>query len=167
MQTIGFELEIITMTCETCCPVFNPEPWENKEITLKNERFITRRVRCLFFIPINFGPAIKKQVDLLEKHDAIPAEFMLLSNNCSLWGMDVHVNTSKEIPNVKMTTISGDFLSKVFEGCYKETGKWVKEMKKYVASTGKEMKDLYFSYTTCPKCAKKYGKNYVVLLAKI
>jgi hypothetical protein len=22
-------------------------------------------------------------------------------------------------------------------------------------------------YTTCPKCAKKYGKNYVVILAEI
>jgi len=25
----------------------------------------------------------------------------------------------------------------------------------------------YFYYTTCPKCAKKYGKNYVVLLAQV
>ncbi len=22
-------------------------------------------------------------------------------------------------------------------------------------------------YTTCPKCAKKYGKNYVVILAQV
>jgi hypothetical protein len=26
---------------------------------------------------------------------------------------------------------------------------------------------MYFFYTTCPKCAKKYGKNYVVILAQI
>ncbi|MHC4509420.1 MAG: hydrolase [Planctomycetota bacterium] len=26
---------------------------------------------------------------------------------------------------------------------------------------------MYFFYTTCPKCAKVYGKNYTVLLAKI
>jgi hypothetical protein len=29
------------------------------------------------------------------------------------------------------------------------------------------MEKLYFFYTTCPKCAQVYGKNYVVLLAKI
>jgi hypothetical protein len=29
------------------------------------------------------------------------------------------------------------------------------------------MQTLYCYYTTCPKCAKKYGKNYVVLLAKV
>jgi len=22
-------------------------------------------------------------------------------------------------------------------------------------------------YTTCPKCAKKYGKNYVVIIAEV
>ena len=25
----------------------------------------------------------------------------------------------------------------------------------------------YMWYTTCPKCAKKYGKNYVVILGQI
>jgi len=29
------------------------------------------------------------------------------------------------------------------------------------------MEKLFFFYTTCPKCAKAYGKNYVVLLAKV
>ena len=66
-----------------------------------------------------------------------------------------------------MTEISGTFLSKVFEGPYKNMCKWMKEMEQYVKSKDKETKMLYFYYTTCPKCAKKYGKNYVVLLAKI
>jgi hypothetical protein len=155
------------MSSETCCPVFNPEPWDNKEVKLENERFITDRVRCIFYIPINFGSIMKKQVKRLEECGAIPSDFMLLSNNCSLWGMDVHIKTNKNIPNVKMTTINGTFLTKVFEGPYKNTGVWIAEMKKYVTSKGKEIKELYTSYTTCPKCAKKYGKNYVVLLAKI
>jgi hypothetical protein len=35
-----------------------------------------------------------------------------------------------------------------------------------LARTG-ELKHLYFLYKTCPKCAKKHGKNYVVLLARV
>ena len=66
-----------------------------------------------------------------------------------------------------MTKISGTFLSKVFEGHYKDAGKWAKEMKDYVNSKGKKIKKLYFFYTTCPRCAKAYGKNYTVILAKI
>jgi hypothetical protein len=40
-------------------------------------------------------------------------------------------------------------------------------MKAYVASRQKKLEKLYFFYTTCPKCAKHYGKNYVVLLAQV
>jgi hypothetical protein len=29
------------------------------------------------------------------------------------------------------------------------------------------LETLYFFYTTCPKCAKHYGKNYVVAVAKV
>ena len=46
-------------------------------------------------------------------------------------------------------------------------GKWIKEMEQFVQGKGKESTMQYFYYTTCPKCAKKYGKNYVVLLAKV
>ena len=31
----------------------------------------------------------------------------------------------------------------------------------------KEKEKIYVFYTTCPKCAKVYGKNYTVLLAKV
>jgi hypothetical protein len=37
----------------------------------------------------------------------------------------------------------------------------------YVRQREKQLKKLYFFYTTCPKCAKYYGKNYVVLLAQV
>ncbi|HEX7576218.1 MAG TPA: hydrolase [Candidatus Methanoperedens sp.] len=71
------------------------------------------------------------------------------------------------IPGAQMEKISGTFLTKVFEGPYKNAGKWAKEMKGYVSSKGKELKKMYFFYTTCPKCAEFYGKNYTVVLARI
>jgi hypothetical protein len=46
-------------------------------------------------------------------------------------------------------------------------GKWTKEMKGFVEAKGKSMKRIYFFYTTCPACAKYYGKNYTVILAKV
>ena len=66
-----------------------------------------------------------------------------------------------------MTTISGTFMTKVFEGPYKDIRNWVKEMTEYVASKRQKTEKIYFFYTTCPKCAEHYGKNYVVILAKV
>jgi hypothetical protein len=40
-------------------------------------------------------------------------------------------------------------------------------MEQYAKTKEKKIKKMYFSYTTCPKCAKAYGKNYVVLFAQI
>jgi len=91
----------------------------------------------------------------------------MLSDENSLWGSDVYIAVTKEVPQAEMTKISGTFLTKVFEGPYKNAGKWVKEMKAYGNAKGREIKKMYFFYTTCPKCAKVYGKNYVVILAEV
>jgi hypothetical protein len=34
-------------------------------------------------------------------------------------------------------------------------------------SKGLNAKKNFIWYTTCPKCAKKYGKNYVALLSQV
>lgn len=66
-----------------------------------------------------------------------------------------------------MAALSGTFLCKVFEGPYRNIRTWISQMQRYVGSRGRTLKKLYFYYTTCPKCAKQYGKNYVVLLAQV
>ena len=40
-------------------------------------------------------------------------------------------------------------------------------MKAYVAAKHRVLDKIYLGYTTCPKCAEAYGKNYVVLLAQV
>jgi hypothetical protein len=40
-------------------------------------------------------------------------------------------------------------------------------MERHVAKKGRHLQKLYFFYTTCPKCAKVYGKNYVVGVAQV
>ena len=66
-----------------------------------------------------------------------------------------------------MTRMSGEFVTKVFEGPFKDAPKWCTETQEYAKKHGKEAEDIYFFYTTCPKCAKYYGKNYVVAVAQI
>ena len=150
-----------------CCPRFTPDPWDEKEIEWEDKKFVKDRVKSLFHIPINFGSVMKRNAELIEAADAKPEEMIVRSDENSLWGADVYIGVTKDVPSARMATISGTFLSKVFEGSYRKMKQWIDEMKQYVTSEDKKLKKLYFYYTTCPKCAKKYGKNYVVLLAQI
>jgi hypothetical protein len=150
-----------------CCPRFNPEPWEDKELVWKDRKFIKDRVRSVLHIPLNFGSVMVRNMQQIEAAGAKADDTIVLSDENSLWGADVYISVSKDIPNANNVTISGTFLSKVFEGPYQQVHKWIEETKSFVASRGKQLKKLYCYYTTCPSCAKKYGKNYVVILAQV
>jgi hypothetical protein len=106
-------------------------------------------------------------MDKIVAADASPDEVIVLSDESSRWGSNVFIAVSKDVPDAKMTRISGTFLAKVFEGHYREMGTWVRDMKTWVSDQGKTLQKLYFYYTTCPKCAKQTGKNYVVLLGQV
>jgi hypothetical protein len=149
-----------------CCPRFDPAPWDEKEHIFNNKLFVKDHVRSIFHIPIDFGKVMVRNMQRIVKAGALaPAPFMLCDEN-SLWGLDTYIEVTNDIPDSQMVRISGSFLTKVFEGPYKNTRLWIKDMENFVSSRGKEIKKLYFFYTTCPNCAKYYGKNYVVLVAQ-
>jgi len=150
-----------------CCPRFNPDPWQEKEISWDDKLFIIDHVKSFFHIPLNMNKVMTKNVELMEKAGAKNSESIMLSDEKSLWGSDIYIATDKEVPGAEMTNLSGKFLTKVFEGDYLKMGNWIKEMEEFLKSKNKTSEKLYFSYTTCPVCAKAYGKNYVVIFAKI
>lgn len=150
-----------------CCPQFNPELWDGKVFDWSNKRFIKDRVRTFFYMPLNFGGVIKRMMEKIEKSSANSPDWMGLSDHTSKWNMDLYVAVDKEVADAENTSFSGKFISKVYEGDFRETGKWGDDFKNYAKEKGFEMKKMYMWYTTCPKCAKKYGKNYVVFIAEV
>lgn len=161
-------METLNEQAETgCCPRFDPGPWDDKEVVFEDKRFVKDRVRSFLHVPLNFGQVMVRNMERIQAADALASPPIVLSDENSLWGADVYIAVSKDVPDTEMAAISGTFLSRTFEGPYKDICQWVRQMKDYVASKEKAMRKLYFFYTTCPKCAKAYGKNYVVLLAKV
>ncbi|NUM51904.1 MAG: hypothetical protein HUU48_12400 [Flavobacteriales bacterium] len=150
-----------------CCPKFDKTPWDEKEIQWENKLFINARVKSFMHMPLNFGSVIKRCMKKIEQSSANNPDYLMLSDENSLWGSDLFIAVNKKIDNANNVTISGHFISKVFEGPFQNAGKWAKEMEFYVNTKGKKTKKIYFWYTTCPKCAKVYGKNYVVLFAQV
>lgn len=150
-----------------CCPRFDPKPWSDKEITWKNKLFLKDSVRTFLHMPIGFGKMVVKNAEIIKNAEAGPKQPLMFTEDVSAFRTDAYIAVSKEIPGQKIEKISGTFMTRVFEGPYKNCGKWAKEMQEYVKSKGKNPQKLYFFYTTCPHCAKVYGKNYVVILARI
>lgn len=150
-----------------CCPIFDPEPWDQKEVIWQDKLFVKDHVISFFHVPLNFGKVVTRNMARIEEAKARDPQDLLLSDEKSLWGADIYIAVSKEVPGAKLERLSGTFLTKVFEGGYHKAGKWAKEMESYVRSKDKETRKMYFWYTTCPKCAKAYGKNYTVLLAAV
>src|SRR4030042_4417673 len=150
-----------------CCPKFDPKPWDGKAFEWKDKRFIKDRVFTLFFLPVNFGSVITKLNRKVERARAKIPDNLCLSDDTSKWNMDIYLAVDREIPGAENVTISGKFLSKVYEGPYKDTGKWCKDFQSYAKSKDLSVKKWYMWYTTCPKCAKKWGKNYVVIVARV
>ena len=154
-----------------CCPKFDPEPWQEKELTWKDKLFIKDYVRQFMHIPLPgaFGKTVSRMWQKLEDAGADPEvkDFMMLATESSPWKGEIYINAVKEVPDAENVKLSGTYLTKVFDGPFNDAPKWIKEMGQYVTHKGKAVKKYYFYYTTCPKCAKIYGHNYVVAFAEV
>jgi hypothetical protein len=73
----------------------------------------------------------------------------------------------KPVEKADNVSLSGDFLFKVYEGPFKDAGKWMKDFETHAGEQDLKVEKQYMWYTTCPKCAKKYGKNYVVVVGQV
>ena len=150
-----------------CCPPFNLLPWDDKLFEWDNKLFIKGKVCTLFFVPLNFGSVMRKLNRSIENAKTEMQDWMSLSSHTSLWNMDLYLAVDKEIPTAEHVKISGKFYSLVYEGNFNDTGKWSADFVLKAKEKGFTPEKQYMWYTTCPKCAKKLGKNYVVIIGKI
>lgn len=151
-----------------CCPRFHSDGWDEQDLHFKDKLFVKAKTRSIFHIPINMGSVFPKTLNAIEQADAMSEDnFIVLSYDPSPWTGEHYFSVNNDIPGQTMTRITGDFITKVFEGPYKDAPKMEKAMKDFVSNKGKTVRKTYFFYTTCPKCAKYYGKNYMVAVAEI
>ena len=150
-----------------CCPRFEPGNWNGQELHFRGKLFVRARTRSIAHIPLNMGSVFKKTFDSIESADALPDKnFVVMSRELSPWRAEHLFAVSREVPECDNVEFDGDFETTVFEGPYKNVRHWCEEMKAHAEDAGKPLEETWFFYTTCPKCAKSYGKNYVVGLAQ-
>jgi hypothetical protein len=154
-----------------CCPRFDKVSWDEKTFIWEDKLFIKDEIPQLFHMPLPgfINRTMQRMWTKAQEAQAAPdtEDFLLLAYDPSPWKSEFYLAVTKEVPGAENVQLSGTFLSKVFDGPYNDVPKWIKEMEQYVQAKGKKTKKYYFYYTTCPKCAKEYGHNYVVAFAEV
>ncbi len=96
-----------------------------------------------------------------------PNHALTLSRDLSPWTGEHLFAVTGEVPEEERVTLSGDFLTKAFEGPYSKTRDWFAALQDAARKTGAAPGQVWFYYTTCPTCAKAYGQNHVIGLVEL
>lgn len=152
---------------EECCPKFDPGPWDGTVQEWTDKMFIRGHVRTFMYIPLNFKGAITRMMQQVQGADATTPDYLCLSDHTSWWNMDLLLAVDRVIPGAENITLSGKMICKAYEGPFKDTGKWCANFETYARENGYHIRKMYMWYTTCPQCAKKNGKNPVVILGEV
>ncbi|WP_422080970.1 hydrolase [Ulvibacterium sp.] len=155
-----------------CCPTFDSEKWDGKTFKWDHKKFIKASVPTLFHIPLPpmIGKKITKMVKLAEEAQKLAKDeedILLLFMDPNAFKSDIFLSVTGTVPNTKNTTLSGTFVSKVFDGPFNSVPKFMKQMDSYLDTSGEKAKNYYVHYAYCPKCAKEKGHNYMVLFAEV
>ena len=150
-----------------CCPPFDPKAWHLLDLHFQDKLFVRARTRSLFHIPLNMSAVFFHTWAAIKAADAADSRFAILTDDQSLWHGEHYFAVTKDVPGLETVRLSGDFITRVFEGPYRDAYVWVREMTEDIADMGRRMGRLYFYYATCPKCAEKRGQNYVVGIGEV
>ncbi len=151
-----------------CCPRFRPQAWDGQELHFENKLFARAKTHSFFHIPLDMGRVFARTFKAIEAaHAHQPDQAIVLSRELSPWSAEHLFAVTAPVEGQKMMRLSGDYRTRVFEGRYQDAPKWMRELDAELAQRGERAEKSYLFYTTCPKCAKAYGKNYVVAVAKV
>lgn len=151
-----------------CCPRFNPAGWDDQELHFDNKRFVRATTRSDNYIPIDMAPVFERTFNAILAAGAYDEnDVIILSRDLSPSEAEHFFAVSKPVPGQEMVTLSGDYLTKVFEGPYEDAPKWAEQLNKTIADRHMTLTKDYYFYTTCPKCFEVYGKNYVVAVPQV
>jgi len=156
---------------QECCPKFEPKRWEEKTFEWENKRFIKESIPTIFHMPFpkSIGKKVTKMMALAEKGDSLSddeLDTLLLFNDPTTFKSDIYLSVTKNVPSAQNVLLSGTFISKVYDGAYHKVPKFMKQMKDFLRAQDIRADDFYVHYAYCPKCAKEFGHNYLVLFAE-
>ena len=116
---------------EECCPKFHSEKWDNKTFNWVDKPFIKASIPEFFHIPYPpmIGKKITKMMKMAEEAHKLSEDvedILLLFNDPHPFRADMYLSVTDQVPDAKNTQLSGTFITKVFDGPFKDVPKFMK-----------------------------------------
>lgn len=155
-------------TTTGCCPWFNAKGWDGLTLHFKDKPFIRTTTHFDAHLPINMGKVFARVLGKIDADHAVDAEHsIVMSRDLSAFTGEHLFAVTANVPDEENVTLSGDCLTKVFEGLFSEVSNWHDEMQSLAKTTAVLPSAVWFCHTTCPECARAYSTNPVVGLVKL
>jgi len=140
--------------------------WHNRELVFENRSFYVHRLPLFFHLPICLSRRIKKlKSEVAMKNYSIADPLMVIQKDGSLSGMVMLEIDPPRFFDPKIKTFDKNlFFSWISEEAPINLREELSEAKRIVQTNGQKIKDVYFWYTTCPKCKTINGNQTVILL---
>ncbi|MGB6229856.1 MAG: hydrolase [Litorimonas sp.] len=148
-----------------CCPRFDPEGWEGLVLRFEGAPFVRATTRSLLHVPLDMGSVfdrVQKNIAAADAQD--PHRYLILSRDLSATRAEHFFAVTRDVPGEEMTELTGTFRTRVFEGPYRKARAWHDEMA--VLTDPDAPGRTFMFYTTCPRCVRRLGRNYVVGFAE-
>lgn len=155
-----------------CCPKFDVNEWDRRRLHWDDKKFVKDSISTFFHFSLPFvtGRRIKKIWKTIEKANAVESNrenTLILFRDISAFKTEIYISVAKNVLGMDNVFISGDFISRIFDGKPRQIPKFIEEMNQCLTEIKESAKDYYVHYVYCPKCARKFKHNYLILFAKI
>ena len=151
-----------------CCPRFSPEGWEGETLHFEGKPFVRAVTHSKDYVPQDMAEVFGATfAGIAAAGAADDRHALVMSRDLSPTETEHLFAVTADVPGAEMVRLDGDFRSRVFEGPYESAPRWQAEFADELAAEGTPAEAIYAFYTTCPKCAAVYGKNYTVELAQL
>ena len=81
------------MSDKTCCPPFDPVPWDEESHTWQDKLFLSASVPLFMHLPLPacYGRAIVKLIKLAQRCGVLPEDrdYLMLTRDSSPWKMEL------------------------------------------------------------------------------
>lgn len=133
-----------------------------------NDRpFLKVKVKTVFYVPLDLGKKLRRAQAQLEGAGAAVPGGLVLMQHRSPWELDLFIDVAGPVPGAEIVTIGGTFLTRVFDGHYRDAPRFAAEMQHHVEDRGRRLRKLYYAWNACPSCARATGRNSCVVFAEV